>query len=403
MRLWMVFLAAAVVWVGMPADVLAADEGWLTSYAKATAEAKKTGKLILADFTGSDWCIWCKRLKAEVFDTKEFKAWAAKKVILLELDFPNSKAQSVELKAQNRKLKNKYGIRGYPTVLLLNANDEEVGRTGYMRGGPRPWIKNCEKLIAEYRKASTIRLAGSLRAGLASAKKSKRPLLMIVSPEAADTEQFEGGPAKNLGFVKMANSRTVATHVALAGKKDDDAEAKAFAQLKERFKIEDESRYVLIDPAGDKLLSQLPAMKSDKALTEGLEQALPKIPYKGQWLVDFARARAIAQSHKRVIFADFTGSDWCIWCKRLKAEVFDTKEFKAWAAEKVVLLELDFPNRKAQPAALKAQNKKLQKKYSIRGYPTILILDSSGKRIGKMGYMRGGPKPFIAKAESIIK
>ena len=63
-------------------------EGWMIDINKAYEVSKKTGKPIMANFTGSDWCGWCKKLKAEVFDTPEFKAWAAKNVVLVELDFP---------------------------------------------------------------------------------------------------------------------------------------------------------------------------------------------------------------------------------------------------------------------------------------------------------------------------
>jgi len=120
------------------------------------------------------------------------------------------------------------------------------------------------------------------------------------------------------------------------------------------------------------------------------------------WLTDWNKAATSAKKHKRLILTDFTGSDWCGWCIKLKKEVFNTAEFKAWAKDNVVLLELDFPRRTKQADELKAQNQKLMKKYGIRGFPTILFLDADGNKKGKMGYMKGGPKAWIAAAQKII-
>ena len=118
----------------------AVADGWGEDYAQTLAEAKKSGKPILADFTGSDWCGWCIRLKKEVFDTPAFKEWADKNVILLELDFPNQKAQTAAIKQQNENLSKQFSIEGFPTVLIIDANGKKIGELGYMDGGPEKWI-----------------------------------------------------------------------------------------------------------------------------------------------------------------------------------------------------------------------------------------------------------------------
>lgn len=100
---------------------------------------------------------------------------------------------------------------------------------------------------------------------------------------------------------------------------------------------------------------------------------------------------------------DFTGSDWCGWCIKLKKEVFDTKEFKEYADKNLVLVEIDFPRKKAQSEELKKANRALQAKYKIEGYPTIIVLNAEGKQVDELGYMRGGPKPFIEKLEKLKK
>lgn len=120
------------------------------------------------------------------------------------------------------------------------------------------------------------------------------------------------------------------------------------------------------------------------------------------WLDSYDKAVERAKAEKRLVLADFTGSDWCGWCMKLKKEVFDTPEFQEWAGKNVVLLEVDFPQQKEQPAALKAQNEKLQEKYGIQGYPTILFLDADGKKVGQLGYRAGGAKAWTAEAQKVV-
>jgi protein disulfide-isomerase len=138
-------LAAPVLVFTMAISAFAAE--WMTDHKAALALSKKTGKPILADFTGSDWCGWCIRLKKEVFNTPEFKTWAKKNVILLELDYPRSKPQSAAIKAQNAKLVQQYKIEGYPTILFLNSSGKVLGQYGYDQGGPKVWTKNADSML----------------------------------------------------------------------------------------------------------------------------------------------------------------------------------------------------------------------------------------------------------------
>ena len=66
----------------------------------------------------------------------------------------------------------------------------------------------------------------------------------------------------------------------------------------------------------------------------------------------------------------------------------------------LVPVEIDFPHQKSQPRELKKANEALQAKYRIEGLPTVIVLNSQGKKIGELGYGEGGPKPFIAKIEA---
>ncbi len=121
---------------------------WYTSFDEALSESKTSGKPLLVDFTGSDWCHWCIVLKDEVFSQPEFKRWAHKNVVLLELDFPHSKPLPKPLRQQNERLAVKYGVQGYPTVLFLDSHGVAFGRSGYMEGGAKNWIAEADKILA---------------------------------------------------------------------------------------------------------------------------------------------------------------------------------------------------------------------------------------------------------------
>lgn len=126
----------------------AADDtpAWKTDYDAALAEAKSSGKPVLVDFTGSDWCGWCIKLDEETFEKEAFKEFAAKNLVLLELDFPNKKEQSEEVKKRNQELAQKYKVGGFPTLLLLDSEGNEIARqVGYLAGGPDAMIAWVEK------------------------------------------------------------------------------------------------------------------------------------------------------------------------------------------------------------------------------------------------------------------
>jgi protein disulfide-isomerase len=104
-----------------------------------------------------------------------------------------------------------------------------------------------------------------------------------------------------------------------------------------------------------------------------------------------------------MIMLDFTGSDWCGWCIKLNKEVFSQPEFAKYAKDNLVLVEVDFPRAKKQTEEMKKANQALQEKYKIEGYPTIIVLNSEGEKIGETGYVEGGPKAFIAALDQIKK
>jgi thioredoxin-related protein len=119
-----------------------------------------------------------------------------------------------------------------------------------------------------------------------------------------------------------------------------------------------------------------------------------------QWLTDVPQAVAQAKKENKMVLLDFTGSDWCSWCMKFKKEALDMPEFTDYAGKNLVLVEVDFPNRKPQTAELKRANKALGEKYKIDGYPTFVVLSKDGKEIGRQdGYQPGGAKAFIAELD----
>jgi thioredoxin-related protein len=257
---------------------------WHTDPAKAFKVAKKTKRPVFINFTGSDWCHWCHKLDGEVFSKLSFAAYATKKLVLLEIDFPRKTKLPAAIEKRNMEFARKYHVEGFPTVLLTDHTGKEFARTGYKKGGLKVYTKHVDQLL--------------------------------------------------VGF----DSKT------------------------------------------------------------GKVKASPK----SKWLLKYDAAMAQAKKTGRPVLVDFTGSDWCSWCIRLKKEVFDTKAFIEWAKDHVILLELDYPARAKQPKDIVEQNEKLQKKYNVEGFPTVLFLDSKGKVIAQTGYLAGGPSVWIKKAESLL-
>lgn len=122
---------------------------WITDYPLALSYAEKLDRPVLINFTGSDWCPWCFRLRDEVFVQPEFADYAKDNLILLTIDFPSKKKLPAEEIKANQALAEKYDIEGYPTILLLDAHEMEIARTGYQPGGAQSYVKHLQDLISE--------------------------------------------------------------------------------------------------------------------------------------------------------------------------------------------------------------------------------------------------------------
>ena len=123
------------------------DTVWMTDFEAAKAKAAEEGKDLLVDFSGSDWCYWCKRLSSEVFSKQGFIDSAGEHFVFVKIDFPSDKSkQSSELRAQNERLQRRFRIQGFPTVILMTSDAQPYAETGYREGGPDAYLTHLEQL-----------------------------------------------------------------------------------------------------------------------------------------------------------------------------------------------------------------------------------------------------------------
>ena len=132
------------------AKASSATSEWLTDFDEARKLAKRAGKKLLLDFTGSDWCSACIKLEQEVFTTPEFQRFASG-YVLVRLDYPRKSAQSADQKIRNATLQQRYAVKGFPTLVLADADGRELVRlVGYDSGaGPGAHLARLDGLLNE--------------------------------------------------------------------------------------------------------------------------------------------------------------------------------------------------------------------------------------------------------------
>ena len=140
------------------------------------------------------------------------------------------------------------------------------------------------------------------------------------------------------------------------------------------------------------------ASAEDKVQVDGAEV--------GKWTMDYDAAVELAAKEKLPMMLNFTGSDWCGWCKLMDKGVFAQDEWKKFAAKNVLLVTLDFPKDKnIVPEKYVSRNNELKKQFGVRGFPTYVVLDSDGK--SKLGQLRAGrdktPASFIDEFKGVIR
>ena len=126
----------------------------------------------------------------------------------------------------------------------------------------------------------------------------------------------------------------------------------------------------------------------------------------GKWTMDYDAAMKLAGKKKLPVMINFTGSDWCGWCKLMDESVFAKEEWTKYAAENAVLITIDFPNDKSiVPEKYVDRNRELQQKFGVQGFPTYVVVDSDGETtLGKLGAGRDKtPAMFIEEFKGVTR
>lgn len=144
MKMIRILVVTAFAWMN---SVVADEAAWLTDLSKAQTVAKQDSKLVLMDFTGSDWCPPCKALHKNVLTSKDFEDFAKEKLVLVLVDFPNQKQLSAEQKKANDALAKQYKVRAFPTIIVLDDAGKQLGFfEGYNGESPKDFIAKVKKI-----------------------------------------------------------------------------------------------------------------------------------------------------------------------------------------------------------------------------------------------------------------
>ncbi|MCW1922463.1 thioredoxin family protein [Luteolibacter arcticus] len=184
---------------------------WTSDFDAALKEAKASEKAVLIDFTGSDWCAWCIKLRQEVFDQPEFEAGAKDKFIFVELDYPKDKSRVTEaVGKQNAELLKRYPIKGYPTILLCDGEGRPFAATAYQEGGPGKYLPHLDELLAKRTARDKAFAEADKKEGVEKAKlliaaleglQLDPPIVAVNYPQVAEQIK-KADPNDETGFAK---------------------------------------------------------------------------------------------------------------------------------------------------------------------------------------------------------
>ncbi|WP_213357451.1 disulfide reductase DsbH [Chlamydiifrater phoenicopteri] len=118
------------------------------SLKEATEASQRDRKPICLFFTGSDWCIWCIRMEKQIMSTPEFANFSRKHLHMVLVDFPQSTPLDESTKQQNRLLKQKYNVNGFPELVFIDSEGKVLSRQGYEQGGARPYISKLKRELS---------------------------------------------------------------------------------------------------------------------------------------------------------------------------------------------------------------------------------------------------------------
>lgn len=191
----------------MAGAAFAHEATWLTGVVEAADQATRENKLLLLDFTGSDWCGWCQKLDAETFSRPEFRDYAGKNLVLVQVDFPMHKSLPDDVKEANLALKKKYAVRGFPTVLVVKPDGTVLWeQRGYAPGGPNAMIN----AVNQCRRAAGLVVPTKPGAQVAAAPpKPASPAAAVPIQQPAPAHQNPGGEPRLQGILYSTSHPSV--------------------------------------------------------------------------------------------------------------------------------------------------------------------------------------------------
>jgi thiol-disulfide isomerase/thioredoxin len=250
-------------------------ENWLTNYDEAMAESTKTGKPVLALFTGSDWCPHCRTLEERVLATPAFGQWAEEHVVLLMVDLPES-GITPEVRSERSRICIKYGVRTFPTVLVLDSFGEKVAEEkGYRGLSAASWIK---RVAAKTPAPQAVAEAGqpvlsSLGEAVDTARKSKRPILLVVSGSREQTAAIRSATLVNdPEFHALSEESFVVA--ALPATTEDGEQADASLDLLLGGRLEPDAVEVIVTDDGETPVFMASGSQSPQRIVSGLRRFL---------------------------------------------------------------------------------------------------------------------------------
>ncbi|MBR6462074.1 thioredoxin family protein, partial [bacterium] len=210
--------------------VMPEDDGiWTVNmdFAKKIAKEKDLNLLIL--FTGSDWCHWCKKLNEEVFSQDEFQQEVVKQFVPVKLDFPSAVKFPEEIRKSYEAEMKKYGVRGYPTVVLTDCEGNAFAVCGYQPGGAEGYLTMLNNLV-EGKKELDAKVA-ELKDGDAAAASELYNILEEYS------EKFKDAPCVKEGLKKYYDiCRAKCPEISRALEREEKIKQR-LAEIDEQYKI----------------------------------------------------------------------------------------------------------------------------------------------------------------------
>lgn len=210
--------------------VMPEDDGiWTVNmdFAKKIAKEKDLNLLIL--FTGSDWCHWCKKLNEEVFSQDEFQQEVVKQFVPVKLDFPSAVKFPEEIRKSYEAEMKKYGVRGYPTVVLTDCEGNAFAVCGYQPGGAEGYLTLLNNLL-DGKKELEAKIA-ELKDGDAAAGKELYDALEEYS------EKFKDAPCVKEGLKKYYDiCRAKCPEISRALEREEKIKQR-LAEIDEQYKI----------------------------------------------------------------------------------------------------------------------------------------------------------------------